>query len=179
VRRLGAWGTAALLLGAVLAFAAPDIAFAHAKFASANPAPNAVLTTAPTAVTITFTESLDQSGSDIIVYDQEGKQVSVGRGQVDRANAKKMTVQMHGNDSEGYSVVWRTKSLIDGDPFTGAYGFTVSKEATPSPGDTGGGSSGGASSSGGTPVWVTVLVGLLGLLVGAGGAVFLTRRPAV
>ena len=178
MRRAGAWGTAALLLGAILALAAPDVAFAHARLSSANPAPNAILTTAPTTITITFTESLDQSGSDIIVYNQEGKQVSIGKGKVDTSDAKKMTVQMHGVDSEGYSVVWRSKSLVDGDPFTGAYGFTVSKDATPSPGNTGGGSSGGASSGGGTPLWVTVLVGLLGLVVGAGGAIFLTRRSA-
>src|SRR5262245_17813866 len=176
-RRAKTWGTVALLLGAALAFATPDIAFAHAKFVSANPGPAAILTTAPSTVTITFTEDLDQSGSDIVVLDQEGKTVSVGKGQVDKANPKKLTVQMHGNDSEAYSVIWRTKSLDDGDAFTGAYGFTVSKDATPSPGNAGGGSSQGAS-SGGTPLWATVLVGLLGLVIGAGGALFLTRRSA-
>src|SRR5262249_5470350 len=106
------------------------------------------------------------------------KQVSVGKGKVDTSNPKKMTVAMQSDNSESYSVVWRTKSLDDGDLLTGAYSFTVSKEATPSPGDTGGGSSGGTSSGGGTPIGVTVLVGLLGLVIGAGGAVFLTRRSA-
>jgi methionine-rich copper-binding protein CopC len=177
VHRLSGWGTVAVLLGAILAFAAPGVAFAHAKFASANPTPNAILTAAPSAVTITFTEDLDPSGSDIVVFDETGKQVSVGKGRVDTTHPKNMTVQMHGDDSEAYAVVWRTKSLDDGDAFTGAYSFTVSKDATPSPGNAEGGSQGGAS-SGGTPLWATVLVGLLGLVVGAGGAVFLMRRSA-
>lgn len=182
-RRLAALGGLALLLAAVFAVANPGLAFAHSKFASSNPAPNAVLTKAPTTITITFTEKLDPSGSDIIVYDESGKQVSTGKAAVDRADLTKMSVQMKGNDSEGYSVVWRTKSLDDGDAFTGAYGFTVSADATPSAGDTstptssgGGTASGSSSSSGGTPAWLTALIGVLGLLVGAGGMYYFSRR---
>ena len=182
-RRLAALGGLALLLAAVFAVASPGLAFAHAKFGSSNPAPNAVLTKAPTTITITFTEKLDPSGSDIIVYDQTGKQVSVGKAAVDRADLTKMSVQMKGDDSEGYSVVWRSKSLDDGDPFTGAYGFTVSADATPSAGDTStptsssdGTASGSSSSSGGTPAWLTALIGVLGLVVGAGGMYYFSRR---
>ena len=131
-RRLAALGGLALLLAALFAVASPGLASAHSKFASSNPAPNAVLLKAPTTITITFTEKLDPSGSNIIVYDQDGKQVSIGKAAVDRADLTKMSVAMKGNDSEGYSVVWRSKSLDDGDPFTGAYGFTVSADATPS-----------------------------------------------
>src|SRR6185312_1827129 len=112
-RRLAALGGLALLLAVVFAVANPGQAFAHSKFASSNPAPNAVLTKAPTTITITFTEKLDPSGSDIIVYDESGKQVSTGKAAVDRGDLTKMSVQMKGNDSEGYSVVWRTKSLDD------------------------------------------------------------------
>lgn len=183
-RRLAALGGLALLLAAVFAVASPGLASAHSKLSSANPAPNAVLLKAPATITITFTEKLDPSGSNIIVYDQDGKQVSTGKAAVDRADLTKMSVAMKGNDSEGYSVVWRTKSLDDGDAFTGAYGFTVSASATPSAGDTStpSSSSGGlthagpADSSGGTPAWVTALIGVLGLVVGAGGMYYFSRR---
>jgi methionine-rich copper-binding protein CopC len=181
-RRLAALGGLALLLAAVFAVASPGLASAHAKFGSSNPAPNAVLLKAPTTITITFTEKLDPSGSDIIVYDQTGKQVSTGKAAVDRSDLTKMSVQMKGDDSEGYSVVWRSKSLDDGDPFTGAYGFTVSADATPSAGDTStptsssGGTTRGEASSGGTPAWLTALIGVLGLAVGAGGMYYFSRR---
>src|SRR5262245_28720955 len=78
VRLAGAGGFLAVLLGTAPASASPGSSSAHAKFASANPAPNAVLTAAPAAITITFTEDLDPSGSAILVFDQLGKQVSVG-----------------------------------------------------------------------------------------------------
>lgn len=183
-RRLAALGGLALLLAAVFAVASPGLASAHAKFGSSNPAPNAVLLKAPATITITFTEKLDPSGSDIIVYDDTGKQVSTGKAAVDRSDLTKMSVAMKGDDSEGYSVVWRSKSLDDGDPFTGAYGFTVSADATPSAGDTstpssssgGGTASGSSSSSGGTPAWVAALIGVLGLVVGAGGMYYFSRR---
>jgi len=181
-RRLAALGGLALLLAAVFAVANPGLASAHAKFGSSNPAPNAVLTKAPATITITFTEKLDPSGSNIIVYDDTGKQVSVGKAAVDRSDLTKMSVQMKGNDSEGYSVVWRSKSLDDGDTFTGAYGFTVSADATPSAGDTStptsssGGTTRGEASSGGTPAWLTALIGVLGLAVGAGGMYYFSRR---
>jgi methionine-rich copper-binding protein CopC len=181
-RRLAALGGLALLLAALFAVASPGLASAHSKFASSNPAPNAVLLKAPTTITITFTEKLDPSGSNIIVYDQDGKQVSTGKAAVDRADLTKMSVAMKGNDSEGYSVVWRSKSLDDGDAFTGAYGFTVSADATPSAGDTStpssssGGITHGDASSGGTPAWLTALIGVLGLVVGAGGMYYFSRR---
>src|SRR5690348_3755898 len=182
-RRRAALGGLALLLAAVFAVASPGLASAHAKFGSSNPAPNAVLLKAPATITITFTEKLDPSGSDIIVYDQTGKQVSAGKAAVDRADLTKMSVAMKGDDSECYSVVWRSKSLDDVDPFTGAYGFTVSADATPSAGDTstptsssGGDTTHGAASSGGTPGWLTALIGVLGLAVGAGGMYYFSRR---
>jgi copper resistance protein C len=182
-RRLAALGGLALLLAAMFAVASPGLASAHSKFSSSNPAPNAVLTKAPATITITFTEKLDPSGSNIIIYDDTGKQVSVGKAAVDRSDLTKMSVAMKGDDSEGYSVVWRSKSLDDGDTFTGAYGFTVSADATPSAGDTstptsssGGTVGGSSSSSGGTPVWLTALIGVLGLVVGAGGMYYFSRR---
>jgi methionine-rich copper-binding protein CopC len=169
-------GISALLgaFAALAALAAPATSFAHARYVSSDPTANAVLKAAPSVVTIHFAEAIKPEGSDIIVYDATGKAVSTGPAQVDRADLKTMHVNMQGNDSEVYVVVWHNVSLDDGDPDAGSFTFNVSATGSTStntsPATT-------SSSSGGVPVWLTVLIGLVGVAVGAGGMV-LARRQA-
>jgi methionine-rich copper-binding protein CopC len=171
---------AALLLAGLAALWSPAVASAHAAYVSSDPAANAVLKTAPTLVTLHFAENVNPTGSDVFVYDAKGKQVSTGPAQVDRGDLKTMTVGMQGDDSETYLVVWHNVSADDGDPDTGAFTFIVSATATPQPTATTAGGSGGThtSSSGSTgiPGWVAALIGILGLVVGAAGGMFYSRR---
>ncbi len=67
----------ALFLALGAALAVPQSAFAHAKPTSSTPSPNQNLTTAPTTVTIIFGQHVKPEGSDIIVYDKDGKKVNV------------------------------------------------------------------------------------------------------
>lgn len=179
-----ALGAAALLLGAALALLAPGIASAHASYVSSDPAANAVLKTAPTTVTIHFAENVNPTGSEVVVYDAQHKQVSTAPAQVDRADLKTMTVPMQGDGSEVYLVEWQTVSADDGDPDIGAFTFDVnasgsaaaSPTVTPdaaSPASSSG--STGSSGSSGSPGWVVALVGIAGLVAGAGGTL-LARR---
>lgn len=180
--RAGWMGGFALLLGAALALIAPGIASAHAYYVSSDPAANAVLKTAPTTVTVHFAEEVNPTGSDIVVYDSKHKQVSTAPAQVDRSDLKTMTVPMQGDDSEIYLVEWHTVSASDGDPDIGAFTFNVSASGsaaaspTATPGVAGPASASGSGSSG-TPAWVVALVGVAGLVVGAGGTL-LARRAA-
>lgn len=171
---------AALLLVGLAAWWSPAVASAHAAYVSSDPAANAVLKTAPILVTLHFAENVNPTGSDVFVYDAKGKQVSTGPAQVDRGDLKTMMVGMQGDDSETYLVVWHNVSADDGDPDTGAFTFTVSATATPQPTATTAGGSGGThtSSSGstGVPGWIAVLIGILGLVVGAAGGMFYSRR---
>lgn len=172
------------LAGITFAMGAPTAA-AHAKPASSVPAADSTVTNAPTVVTVHFGEDVNPAGSDLIVYDTKGKVVSTGPGVVDTSDAKTMTVPMAGDDSETYMVVWHTVSLDDGDAAVGAFVFNVG--ATAKPGDTGGSTTSPGTASGavtsadassGAPVWVVVLVGVIGLIVGSGGALlFAGRRP--
>lgn len=182
-RRIGA-SAALALAAALLALAASSggasahaLIPTHAKLTHADPAPGAVLKSAPTTITLQFAEEMKPDGSDIIVYDGKGDKVSTGAATVDRSDTKTMKVDMRGGDSEVYVVVWHNVSAADGDPDAGSYEFTVSADATPSSGHQPG-SEAEAGGSGGIQPLVAALIGVLGLVVGGAGGFFLARRRA-
>lgn len=165
----------ASLLALALALLIPATASAHATPDRSSPAPNATVTTAPTTVTIHFLEDVNPNGSDITVYDAHGKVVSAGPAQVSATDAKTMSVSMQGDDSETYLVVWHTVSADDGDPDVGAYSFFIGATSTTAAAQPGSASSG----SGGMPIWLGIVLGIVGLVAGAAaGVVFARRSPA-
>ena len=165
----------AICLAAALMFAyGAGNASAHASYVSSDPPANAVLKTAPTVVTVHFAENVNPIGSGIMVYDAKRQQVSTASAQVDRADLKTMTVPMSGDGPGAYLVEWHTVSLDDGDPDIGAFTFTVNPTATSSTGTPH--SAATSSGNSGPPVWVTVIVGLAGLIIGGGAGLFLSRR---
>lgn len=167
-----------LLLGAAtfaalaLALGLAGTASAHAKYSSSDPAANAVLKAPPSVVTVHFLENVNPDGSSLTIYDSKGKVVSSGPGQVSTADTKTMTVGLAGDGSEVYLVVWKTVSLDDGDPDIGAFTFFIGNDAAPATT-----SSTSSTTSSGVPGWVAALIGLAGLVVGAGGMYF-ARRAA-
>lgn len=162
----------ASLLALIVALLIPATASAHATPDRSTPAPNATVRTAPTSVTIHFLEDVNPNGSDITVYDAHGKVASSGPAQVSTTDAKTMTVSMQGDDSETYLVVWHTVSADDGDPDIGSYSFFVGAATATSTGQPGS----GGSASGGMPIWLGILLGIIGLAAGAAGGVVLARR---
>lgn len=177
-----------LIISGSIAFARP----AHAEYVSSDPAANAMLTKAPTMITIYFSESVDPSGSDLTVSDVTGKQVSMADGQVDRSDLKTMTVAMKADQSEVYVVNWHTVSAMEGHRDSGSFRFFVnispmlkgmlgnpsmsgsSMASSPSPSMSS--ASSPSLSSSAVPLWVTVLVGVLGLVSGAVVVFAFTRR---
>lgn len=168
------------VLGVALAFVVmlfPAIASAHAYYVSSDPKAGSVVKTAPTLVTVHFAEEVNPQGSDIIVYDATHKQVSTAQATVLTSDLKTMTVPMKADGDGIYFVEWHTVSADDGDPDIGGFNFTVSSTGsadaaggtTTTPGSTTGGSSG-------VPIWLTVVIGLAGLVIGAGGGYAATRR---
>lgn len=98
---------------------------AHAEYVSSDPAANAMLTKAPTMITIYFSEQVNPSGSDILVSNVDGKPVSTVAAQVDRSDLKTMTVTMKGDQSEVYVVNWHTVSAVEGHHDSGSFRFFV------------------------------------------------------
>jgi methionine-rich copper-binding protein CopC len=175
--RLLGVGSLAGALALALGLLAPGLASAHAYAVSSDPPIGSTVKTAPSVVTVTFAENVNPQGSDILIYDVTGKQVSTGPAQVSRSNEKMMTVPLTADGDGVYLVQWHTVSADDGDPDIGAFNFTVDHTAkvavaTPTTSTTtpaGGGSSG-------APVWLTVLLALVGLAVGGGAGYALARR---
>jgi methionine-rich copper-binding protein CopC len=171
-----------LIMPSIIALASP----AHAEYVSSDPATGAMLMSAPTLITVHFSEQVNPMGSDIIVYDTDGKVISTAAAQVDRADLETMTVPMKGDGDEVYVVFWHTVSAVEGHHDAGSFRFFVNissmlrgmlaNQSMGSP-TSSAGSMSSESSSSGSPIWVTVLVGILGLLVGAAVVFAFGRRP--
>ncbi|WP_216588401.1 copper resistance CopC/CopD family protein [Streptomyces brasiliscabiei] len=119
--------TALLLVGAVLALllggAGP--ASAHAALSDCDPADTAVLKTAPTQVTLTFTEAVSLSDGSLRVLSPKNERVNDGP--VRRADGRSNTAQVPLSDdlSDGtYTVAWRVVSA-DSHPIAGAFTFSI------------------------------------------------------
>ncbi|WP_249999354.1 copper resistance CopC family protein [Actinoplanes sp. M2I2] len=153
---------------AFLVVALPGVpAWAHAQLASAVPAPDAALSTAPAAVTLTFNEQLNPEFTTIVVSDAGRQRVPASAPAVSGAAG---TVRIEGALGEGaYTVAYRVVST-DGHTIQGSYGFTVGDAARPPVA--------AGESSGGLPVGVLIGIGAvgLGLAMVAGYLYFSGRR---
>lgn len=164
----------AMALTAPVSEAAPAHT-AHAYYVRSTPAANAVVKSAPSAVTITFAEPVTPGGSGVLIYDAKNQVVS-GAPQIDPNDLATLHVPMTGDGSEVYLVVWHTVSAQDGDPDVGSFSFFVnasgSSDLAPKTSPTTPANQG----SPGAPIWLVALIGMIGLVVGAGGGVAWARR---
>ena len=172
------------------------VASAHASYVSSDPAAGAVVATAPTQVTVHFAENINPQGANgvkssltvwheqdattITSFDEEAKQVSPEKGtQYPLSDAKTMTISLQGDGDGIYAVSWFTVSADDGEADRGVFFFGVGT------GNVLGTGTGPASTtptasttpSSGTPLWVTILVGMVALVLGGGIGAGLRRRP--
>ena len=122
-------------VGFIVALAAPAAVLGHAELDTMTPANGSTVTSAPTEIIATFTEPLDPSKSSIVVLNASGAQIASG-GQVDAADAKKMTLALPPLEAGTYQVRWTSDSAQDGDLDRGTTGFTYapapSASASPS-----------------------------------------------
>ncbi len=144
--------TLAAILAAILAlflFLAPAEAH-NVTPTSASPADQAVLAQAPSEVYLTFPEEISENGSTLQVFDQQGRQVDLGKGGVDLndPNHAALVVKLPAPltpwpKSPGlargagatlpqgaYLVKWKV-ALLDGDSSSGAYYFGVGSVTWP------------------------------------------------
>ena len=125
-RRVGALlGALTTLLALMLAGA--TAASAHAALLSTDPAEGSIVQTAPTEVTLHFSEQVTLSPDDVRVFDPSGKQVtsgSTGHAGNDDTTAQ---VQLGSGLAEGtYTVAWRAISA-DTHPVSGAFTFSYGR----------------------------------------------------
>ena len=112
-------------LVAVLALASAGTAFAHGDLATPNPAAGATVKTAPTEVSITFTEEVEPKFSSIEVLDAQGQRVDEGEAHTAPDNAKVLSVGLKPLAPGTYKVIWHNTSVDDSHKTKGSYEFTV------------------------------------------------------
>jgi methionine-rich copper-binding protein CopC len=109
----------------VLSLAGGGAALAHADLASADPAADATVKTAPTAISITFTEEVEPKFSSIQVLDAEGKRVDDGKAHTAPDNEKLLSVGLKPLAPGTYMVIWHATAADDSHKTKGNYAFTV------------------------------------------------------
>lgn len=172
----------AALLSMGLLFVVVGTASAHAKVLSATPAIGSTVAQAPATVTVECAENINPNPklSNLFVYAPSGDLISQGDAKVSLSNPKEMSIGIKASGNGVYVVRWITVSAADGDPDQGAFVFTV-KPTVAATGHTNTAASSTTGNSG-TPLWATILIGLVALIVGLGVGLGIgrgrTRPPA-
>jgi copper transport protein len=118
-RRLLVVTTLAVVFVAVLA----SPAFAHATLDSTTPAPGAVLTSTPNAITLQFSEPVTVTLGGVRLYDQEGDRIATDPPTKPAGNT--VSTETRGRLADGsYVVTWRVTSA-DTHPIQGAFTFQI------------------------------------------------------
>lgn len=158
----------AMVFAALMAFAGTAVAYAHATRTATDPVENASLTTAPSRVSATFNEQLQQTFAAMTVVGPDGRLWSQGDPQVQGAVVSIAVPPL--GPAGTYTVNYRVTSA-DGHVVSGSWSFTLTQPGTGTPGP----SAAGPSQDRGLPVW-PFLAGATVLI--AGGALWAVRRRA-
>jgi hypothetical protein len=116
-----------VLLGAVALAGAllPGPAGAHANYVRSEPAANAVLGAAPSALRLWFAEKLDMAGTGVTLYGPGGRTPLPAAPAVLPDDPRGLTVPLGGLGPGVYTVAWATRSAEDGDDAAGFWSFAV------------------------------------------------------
>jgi methionine-rich copper-binding protein CopC len=112
----------ALVLSPVNAY--PTSAF-HLALKRSDPAKDSVVTKAPTAIRLWFTQKPEMAVTTISLLDAKAAKVEVAPPRLDAADETEVMVDVKGNVKPGvYTVHWKTSSR-DGHAIHGEFAFTV------------------------------------------------------
>jgi copper resistance protein C len=111
-------------LTAALTLCGGSAAFAHAALKVATPAVGSAVDSAPTEVTLNFSEKLENTFSTVIVRDAMGKRVDKGEARVDKADRTVMKVSLDSLTPGIYIVEWKALTA-DTHRTEGAFIFRV------------------------------------------------------
>ena len=112
---------------ATLVCSLPAFAFAHAHMAEAVPAAGSTLSSAPSEVSIHFSENLEPRFSGIEVFDVHGGSVTSGPAHLVGDDADHLAVSVKKIGPGTYKVVWHATST-DTHKTQGSYSFTVAPQ---------------------------------------------------
>ena len=162
----------AMLATALVLMAGP--ASAHAVLEGSNPAPDAVVATAPTSVVLRFDEPVTLLPSSLQVLGPDGKRVDNGSVAHADGNTTTASVAISARERGTYLVSWRVVSA-DSHPVSGAFDFSVGKRTTAPT------ANGSADRGMGVGLGIARWIGYAGAALLVGGLLFLLvcrPRPA-
>jgi copper transport protein len=126
----------ATLAALLLIGSAASVADAHATYVRSNPAADARLVRAPVEVRAAFSETPDPRGSELAVFDVQGKRV-------DRSDTRPsdepngLVVSLAEIGDGGFTVAWTVLSAVDGHTTRGSFVFAVGDAPLPALPDVG------------------------------------------
>lgn len=100
-------------------------AFASVELVSSDPPAGAIVRTAPTTVSLTFSEAVDAHKTTIVVLDERDQRVEQGAVEVTNYGAKTISVAVKPLAIGVYRVIWRAEPLDRSKLIKGKYEFTV------------------------------------------------------
>jgi methionine-rich copper-binding protein CopC len=117
---------AALSAAALLLILAVPV-LGHAQLTTADPGPDAVITTVPAELVADFSQNLDPDSSSLELRDSAGE--ALARGVNDPTEPRVMRMTLPDLASGMYEVRWTTLSTEDGELARGTYTFMVEPAA--------------------------------------------------
>lgn len=110
-----------ILIAAVIACCGAVAARAHAHLDHASPAVGATVPTAPSEITLWFTQNLEPAFSTVQVTDSSGARVDQGKAEI---SGNTMRVGLKAIGPGGYQVHWHALS-VDTHTTEGTFSFSV------------------------------------------------------
>lgn len=106
---------------------------AHAELIEASPAPDALLAAPPDRIELRFTEPVDSgAGSPAVrLVDPDNQEIAVENVAVAPDDAHVVTAEAPALGPGTYTLVWTTRSAVDGHTLSGSYAFRVAGGRAP------------------------------------------------
>jgi LPXTG-motif cell wall-anchored protein len=120
-----------IIVGIVLSLGIVNIVSAHAKLVSSDPAAGAKLSTAPSKVTLVFSEEISDKETDSFfkVTDEQGAEVGTGKLDNTDLDHKTLSGTLKSGLGDGvYTVTWQTITPDDNGKSEGSFKFGVNKD---------------------------------------------------
>jgi copper transport protein len=131
-QRLAVWGLLlAFMMITLLAFAIP--AQAHADLVSSHPKAGEHLEQPPSKVDLYFSETVEPTVSEILVYDSEGNRIDSQKTIIDPNDPTHLTVSLLPVQDGYFTVFWRAVSTDDGHLTGDTFTFSVGEVAGAAP----------------------------------------------
>ena len=124
VRRILLAMLAGAILLTLLAFDTSRVD-AHANQIKSSPSPNSELDVAPDRVIVWFSESIEDSFSELTVLNAAAERVDLNDSSIDSSEPSVMSVSLPPLENGTYTVVWKNLSSIDGHKVVGSFAFAV------------------------------------------------------